>query len=92
MTNSHNLMTVQVMQCGMCKTFHLEAGAPCPVCQAHKVHQLSADRCHYPAALRQAAERLRRKAEQMEREASAFEAPASGAAEPPAGELTRRSA
>ena len=80
------------MQCGMCKAFHLEVNAPCPVCQAHRIHQLTADVSHYPAALRLAAQLLRKKAEQMEREASALEPPASGTVEPHLTELTRRSA
>src|SRR5215472_3471635 len=69
----------QVMQCGICKTFHFETAGPCPACQSHKIHQLAADRRDYPTALRQAAQLLRREADEMEREASAFESNTSAA-------------
>ena len=68
------MQPVQVMQCGICKAFHFETAGPCPVCQSHRIHQLSADGCNHPAALRQAAQLLRRQAEEMEHEASALEA------------------
>jgi uncharacterized protein YoaH (UPF0181 family) len=67
------MKSVQPMQCGICKAFHLETDGPCPACQSHRIHQLAADGCNSAAALRQVAQRLRMKAEEMEREASALE-------------------
>src|SRR5262245_38155837 len=61
------------MQCGICKTFHVEMTGPCSEGQSHRIHQLAVDGCNYPAALRHSAQRLRIKAEEMEREASALE-------------------
>ncbi len=93
------MQPVSIMQCGICKVFHLETAGPCPDCQAHPIHQLVADGDNYPAALRQAAQLLRRKADEMEREAAALEAAAARAvsansesADPGDGVLTRRTA
>jgi hypothetical protein len=68
------MQPVQVVQCGICKAFHVETTGPCPDCQAHRIYQLTVDDSNYPVALRQLAQRLRKTAEAMEREAAALEA------------------